>query len=109
MRTNLKDLRKAAGYKSAREFAEAVGINPSTYANYEHGSREPGLEQAASIARALGCSIDDIVGSEAGLDGDEEYVLFALRRVDADGRRLIREAAMLAERLHPASRGPEGL
>lgn len=61
----LKDIRLAAGWRSARAFAEHVGIPVSTYSVYE---KEPGsirLDAARSIARELGCSVAELAGDPA--------------------------------------------
>lgn len=86
----LQCLRREAGYRSAKDFAEQLGIPCSTYARYERAVEGPEcgipLPAAWQIAEALGCSIDLVVGRE-----------------DIDAR----EAAALDERvsaLSPASR-----
>lgn len=38
---NLKHYREKAGYKSAKEFANTLGIPPNTYVGYEVRGREP--------------------------------------------------------------------
>ena len=64
----LQRLRREAGYRSARDFAAAVGIPDSTYARYERTGDGPDcgipLSNAWAIADALGCSIDLVVGRE---------------------------------------------
>lgn len=64
----LQRLRREAGYRSAKDFAEQVGIPGSTYARYERAVEGPEcgipLSSAWQIADALGCSIDLIVGRE---------------------------------------------
>jgi transcriptional regulator with XRE-family HTH domain len=64
MARNLKDLRRAAGFRSGREFAEAMGINQTTYRRYEQQPDGIPLKQAWAIADRLGCSIDMVVGRE---------------------------------------------
>ena len=59
---NLQKLRMAADFKSAKAFAEHVGINPNTYTQYEQGLVGLGLEQAWLIADALGCTLDELAG-----------------------------------------------
>ena len=78
---NLQRLRIAAGYRSAKEFAEAVGIPAPTYSRYEQGdgARIP-LRRAWIIADALGTSIDAVAG-RASIDVQEEPTLQA--RYDA--------------------------
>ena len=59
---NLQTRRKAAGFKSARAFAEHVGINVSTYTEYEQGRGSFTYEQAWQFADALGCTLDELGG-----------------------------------------------
>lgn len=61
MRTNLQKLRKAAGYRSANEFADAAGIPRKTYEKYEQGTRSMSLEVAWRICDRLGCGIQELV------------------------------------------------
>lgn len=67
MASALQQLRKAAGYKSAKEFGAQMGIPHATYARYESSPEKIPLQAAWSLADKLGCSIDVIVG-RAGLD-----------------------------------------
>lgn len=64
----LQRLRREAGYRSAKDFAEALGIPSSTYARYERAGDgiDCGIPLPAAwqIADALGCSIDLVVGRE---------------------------------------------
>lgn len=62
--SGLQACRKAAGWKSAREFAEHIGMPVGTYTNYEQGKRELGVSVAWDLADALGCTIDQIAGRE---------------------------------------------
>ena len=64
----LQRLRREAGYRSAKEFAEALGIPGSTYARYERAGdgADCGIPLSAAwqIADQLGCSIDLVIGRE---------------------------------------------
>ena len=64
----LQRMRREAGFRSAKDFAERVGIPISTYARYERAGDGPEcgipLPSAWAIADALGCSIDLVVGRE---------------------------------------------
>lgn len=64
MASTLQDLRKEAGYKTAKEFAEAVGIPAPTYTRYEQEPKKIPTDRAWAIADKLGCSIDAVVGRE---------------------------------------------
>lgn len=65
MASNLLELRKAAGYKNASDFAEAHEIPSSTYARYESNPDKIPMERAWQLADALGTTIDVVVGREA--------------------------------------------
>lgn len=64
MATTLQELRKEAGYRTAKDFAEAIDVPPTTYARYEQSPEKIPLKQAWMIADFLGCSIDAVVGRE---------------------------------------------
>lgn len=64
MRTQLQKVRKAGGFKSAKAFAEFMGINPNTYTDYEQGRINFTLETAWEFADALGCTLDELAGRE---------------------------------------------
>lgn len=64
MASNLLELRKAAGYKNANDFAEGHGIPASTYARYESNPDKIPMDRAWQLADALGTTIDAIVGRE---------------------------------------------
>lgn len=78
----LQRMRREAGFRSAKDFAERVGIPMSIYARYERAGDGPEcgipLPSAWAIADALGCSIDLVVGREdidtAGGDSIQERV-----------------------------------
>lgn len=59
---NLKHYREKAGYKSAKEFANTLGIPPNTYVGYEVRGREPKFDTLCKIADLLNVSIDDLLG-----------------------------------------------
>lgn len=58
----LQLIRKIRGYKSARAFAEANGLNVSTYTAYEQGQHEPDLKTLCQLAEILECSTDQLLG-----------------------------------------------
>lgn len=89
----LQRLRRQAGYRSAKDFAEALGIPGSTYARYERAGDGAGcgipLPAAWQIADALGCSIDLVVGRE-DIDAPEpEGIQPRYDALSADGRALV--------------------
>lgn len=59
---NLQRLRKDAGFKSAKAFAEYIGISPARYTEYEQGRRCFNYDQALVFADALGCTMDELAG-----------------------------------------------
>lgn len=59
---NLRYYRNKAGYKTAKEFADALDIPYNTYTAYENQKREPKLEMLCKIADLLQISIDDLLG-----------------------------------------------
>lgn len=58
---NLRHYREKAGYKSAKDFANTLGIQPNTYVGYEVRGREPKYETLCKIADLLEVSIDDLI------------------------------------------------
>lgn len=102
MENSLRRIRKAAGYRSAKAFAEAIGMPPTTYTKYEQtaddGEISMPLKSAWAIADALGCTIDALVGREEvpdlGMRGDIQ------RRYDAlsdNGKELVEGFVSLVE------------
>lgn len=61
---HLQAARKAAGYKSAKAFAEKMGIAPTAYTEYEQGRHMFTVEQGWEFAEVLGVDIDALVGHE---------------------------------------------
>ena len=62
---SLQELRRDAGYRSVREFAEACGITQSSMTRYEREPDNIPIKSAWKIADVLGCSVDDIVNTVA--------------------------------------------
>lgn len=59
---NLRLYREKAGYKSAKDFSQKLGIAYTTYVPYETGKREPRFTQLVKIAGLLSVSIDTLLG-----------------------------------------------
>jgi len=103
MKTNLKQLRKAAGWSNANDFARSINMSPKTYRNYEQGVRQIGLDVASDICNALGCSINDLVAEQMNYAlvnlndelNDDERELLAIYRSLSTGSR---EAVMVVAR-----------
>lgn len=64
MAKGLQELRKEAGYSSARSFAEAIGVPATTYIRYENNPDRIPMKVAWQLADRLGASIDQVVGRE---------------------------------------------
>lgn len=96
MGKDLQRLRKDAGYKSARDFADAHGFTYSTYARYEADPSIIPTKSAWRIADALGCSIDDIVGRESPAD-PRGAVQARFDALDAEGKLLVSQIVEFAE------------
>lgn len=99
MRPRLQEMRKRAGYKSARDFADYIGMNISTYTNYEQGKRNLSLVQAWKFADALHCTLDELAGRDfhspserqRQLSPDESSLLNSYRMLTPDRKRLMGE------------------
>ena len=92
MKTRLKELRKAAGWRTAEDFAKHIGIPTKTYRNYEQGVRNLYLDVACELCDALGCTLDELAGRETAapvLSPRERAVVDAYRHEDATGRAAI--------------------
>lgn len=62
----LKRLRKAAGFKSRKAFADALGDNYSErqIKSWESNDRMLSLQQACDCADLLDCSLDELAGRD---------------------------------------------
>ena len=98
MRTNLKQLRKAAGWSNADDFAKSINMAPKTYRNYEQGVRQIGLDVAADICNALGCSVNDLVAEQVNyafvslsddLSDDEREIISCYRTLTEKGKHAV--------------------
>ncbi|WP_165043063.1 helix-turn-helix domain-containing protein [Adlercreutzia sp. ZJ138] len=92
VRTNspLAELRRAAGYRSSRDFAAVLGIPATTYSRYERNLSDPEsgipLRAAWAIADKLHCSIDAVVGRDAAAGEDGRDLAAAYRTLSAGGK-----------------------
>lgn len=64
MKTHLQRIRKERGFKSAKAFADHMGMSPRTYTNYEQGITSLTLDMAWKFADALECTIDELAGRQ---------------------------------------------
>jgi transcriptional regulator with XRE-family HTH domain len=60
--TRLRKARAAAGYKTARACAEAVGLSENRYARYERGGSEPDYALLCRLCDRLGVTPNDLLG-----------------------------------------------
>ncbi len=72
MASNLQELRKAAGYTSAKDFGAEVGVSLATMARYEANPEKIPVDKAWLMADKLGCSIDVIVGRTGIAGGGQD-------------------------------------
>lgn len=93
MASNLLELRKAAGYRNANDFAEAHKIPASTYARYESNPDKIPMDRAWQLADILGTTIDAIVDRKAPAPGTARGEV----QLEYDG--LTPEARALADEL----------
>jgi len=103
---NLQDLRRKAGFKSARAFAEHLGIPVSTYTGYEQERIKLSLSVAWLIADELGCTLDELAGRDAPhkrsadpipLTENERRIIQAYRSANPQGRAAIEAVAQSQE------------
>lgn len=106
MKTNLKNIRKSAGWSNADDFAAHIGIPAKTYRNYEQGVRKIGLDVACKLCNELGCTIEELVDpnyvyalvdlpKEDKLDPDETKLIRYFRDMDEDGRKQLLSMAQM--------------
>ena len=69
---NLKYYREKAGYKTAKDFSEALSLPYATYAAYENKNREPKYNTLCKIADLLNVSTDELLGRENNILGINE-------------------------------------
>lgn len=65
MHNTIKDLREAKGM-SQEQLATAAGLSRPYLSTIETGAAVPTVAKAASIASALGCSLDDLFPAQFG-------------------------------------------
>lgn len=56
----LKAAREAAGFETAKEFAEALGVEENRYRHWERGSAQPDLAMLTRITRLLKIEPNDL-------------------------------------------------
>lgn len=102
MKTQLQAIRKQAGYKSAKAFADHIGMPVGTYTDYEQGRRMFTLEKAWEFADALDCTLDELAGRKPpgksnGCDPTLRRIAENFESMNSTGReRLAEQAEMMA-------------
>jgi transcriptional regulator with XRE-family HTH domain len=57
----LKAAREKAGFETAKQFAEALGVEENRYRHWERGSAQPSLPMLARITRLLKVELSELV------------------------------------------------
>lgn len=58
---NLKEIRKERGM-TQQQLAEFCGMERTRITNYETGYRTPNIHEAKTLAAALNCTLDELIG-----------------------------------------------
>ena len=115
MKTNLQEMRRKAGFKSARAFAESTPMNPVTYTQYEQGIRNFTLEKAWEFADLLGCSLDELAGRQWPPEGasapepGEASLVSAYRDLSEEGREVAVNVVTGMRSTYPQEPGSHGM
>jgi len=64
----LKSLRKSRGFSTMQDLCSAIGMNFSTYQNYESGKRIPTADILIKLADFYGVTTDYLLGREKTID-----------------------------------------
>lgn len=59
--SKLRGARERAGYKSAQQFAGALGAEPHTYRHWERGEAEPDFEMLTRICELLDVTPNELL------------------------------------------------
>lgn len=78
----IKQIREEKGV-SQRQLAEIVGVSAVTVLNWENGIYDPSAKDLVKLSRALGVSIDYLVGND-DQDGEKDAVRKALNRLSKE-------------------------
>ena len=89
---NLKAIRGAKGV-TQKEAADALGISPNTYKNYEQGMREPNNEMLCKLADYFQVSTDYLLGRAPQLDP----MKLLIAQGDTSPEALVKQFASLPE------------
>lgn len=70
---NINYLRKAKGLNQS-DMPDILGIQRSTWANYENGATEPPIDTILKISRYFGISLDDLMLKKLDSDKYQSFV-----------------------------------
>ena len=100
-KSTLADLRRAAGYRSSKEFAAALGIPATTYSRYERTLADPDsgvpLRAAWAIADKLNCTIDAVVGRDEADDANGRDLNALYRSLSDEGKKRLDDYLLFLE------------
>ena len=108
-------LRKTAGFRSAKAFAEFVGFTQTGYTEYEQGRRGLSYENAWKIADALGISLDELGGRQWPPEGasapepGEASLVSAYRDLSEEGREVAVNVVAGMRSTYPQEPGSDGM
>lgn len=88
MASKLQEMRREAGFTSAKAFSDHIGMAFSTYARYEQNPDKIPLSAAWGLADQLKCSIDDIVGRDSNA---EDPLVTLYKNLSIESRELFDE------------------
>lgn len=94
---NLRKFRENVNL-TQKAFAEQLGINVTTYRNYENSNREPDFDTLLLICRKLKVSVDTMLGSTSSYSNDLIKLCKLYNALDSRNQgALIERAEMLLE------------
>lgn len=63
--SGIQACRMRAGFRTANDAADAMGVKRGTYVNWEQGRTFPRFEEVLMLACAFACSVDELYGRNA--------------------------------------------
>ena len=85
----IRELRKCRGI-SQSELGEAIGLNHSTIAKYELGSRSVNIDTIRKMCDYFGCSMDYLMGQpEKAASDDDENIIAAYHALNDRDRKIV--------------------
>ncbi len=67
----LKEARERAGFETAKQFAESLGIEENRYRHWERGSAQPALPMLVRITRLLKVELTELIPHAYQKKGDQ--------------------------------------